>query len=237
MNHAVRPTGSCRHVAVRLSAAAIVLAMGLTEIGGARASADPGLTEGFPGETTIVYDVVRDGAVVGHYRFEFTEDAGDLLVHSTVSIDISILVIPVYSLRHKALERWHEGEMIEFRSETNDNGTKRVVEIVPEGGEFRVVHNDDIDMRPGEALLGTLWHPDTHLASMLLDPIKGKLRKVTITDRGIETITVPLGTVEARHYAIRGEIQQDIWYGPDGHLWQAEFPVKMGGSLTLRRRQ
>ena len=214
-----------------------MLAAGLLGALAPAAMANPGLTEGFPGEATVIYDVVRDGAVVGSYRFEFTEENGDLLVRSKVGIDVSLLIIPVYSLRHEALERWRDGEMIEFHSETDDNGTQRVVDIVPEGSEFRVVHNGEIDMRPGEALLGTLWHPDTPLASMLLDPIKGKLRDVTITDQGVETIKVPLGTVEARHYAIRGEIAQDVWYGPDGHLWQAEFPVKMGGVLILRRRQ
>ncbi|MEX0810009.1 MAG: DUF6134 family protein [Dongiaceae bacterium] len=227
-----------RRAALRLSArfsAATLVAASL--VGGLGRSAWAALPEGFPGATTLVFDVVRDGAVVGKYRFDFSEEDGDLLVRSEVSIDVSLLIIPVYSLRHEALERWHDGTMIAFHSETDDNGTKRVVDIVPEGGEYRVTHNDDVDMRPGEAMLGTLWHPDTPNAPMLIDPIKGKLRDVTITDEGSETITVPFGTAEAHHYAIRGEVEQDIWYGPDSHLWQAEFPVKMGGVLILRRRR
>lgn len=223
-----------RRDALRLSAAA-VLAAGFA--GGIGRSALAALPEGFPGETSVVYDVVRDGAVVGKYRFDFSEEEGDLLVRSDVSIDVSLLIIPVYSLRHEGLERWRNGKMVAFHSETDDNGTKRVVDIVPEGGEYRVTHNEDVDMRPGEAMLGTLWHPDTPNAPMLIDPIKGKLRDVTITDQGSETISVPFGTAEAKHYAIRGEIAQDIWYGPDFYLWQAEFPVKMGGVLILRRRK
>ncbi|MDZ4735279.1 MAG: DUF6134 family protein [Rhodospirillaceae bacterium] len=223
-----------RREALRLSAATL-LAAGLA--GGIGHSALAALPEGFPGETSVVYDVVRDGAVVGKYRFDFSEEDGDLLVRSDVSIDVSLLIIPVYSLRHEGLERWRNGKMVTFHSETDDNGTKRVVDIVPEGGEYRVTHNGDVDMRPGEAMLGTLWHPDTPNAPMLIDPIKGKLRDVTITDQGSMTISVPFGTAEAKHYAIRGEIAQDIWYGPDFYLWQAEFPVKMGGVLTLRRRK
>ncbi len=204
-------------------------------------SADPGLTEGFPegfpGNRTIVYDIVRDGAVVGHYRVAFAQDGENITVTTDVEIDVSLLFIPVYSLRHHGVEQWQSGELIAYNSTTDDNGRDRVIDMVPQGGDWRVEHDGELDIRPGAALIGTLWHPDTINRTMLIDPIKGKLRDITVTDRGMETITVPLGTVEARHISIGGEVSQEVWYGPDEHIWQADFPVKAGGRLTLLRRQ
>lgn len=204
--------------------------------GSAPALGDPGLTEGFPGTVDIVYDIVRDGAVVGRHRVSFVQDGDSIQVTTDVKIDISLLFVPVYSLRHHAVEIWQDGAMVAFNSTTDDNGRDRVIDIVPENGDWRVEHDGSLDIRPGAALIGSLWHPDTANSTMLIDPIKGKLREVTVTDRGMEEITVPLGTVEARHISIAGDVEQEVWYGPDGHVWQVDFPVKAGGRLTLKRR-
>jgi hypothetical protein len=203
----------------------------------AQTSAIPPFPEGFPGDRTVVYDIVRDGAVVGHYRVNFAEEGADLTVTTDVEIDISLLFIPVYSLRHRGVEQWQNGELIAYNAETDDNGRDRVIDMTPQDGDWRVEHDGELDIRPGAALIGTLWHPDTVNRTMLIDPMKGKLRDVVVTDRGMEEITVPLGTVEARHISIGGEVRQEVWYGPDGHIWQADFPVKAGGTLTLMRRQ
>lgn len=201
------------------------------------AAAVTALPEGFPGTQTLVYDIVRDKAVVGHHRVAFVQNGDEITVTTDVDISVSVLFITVYTLDHHGVETWKDGVMTSFKSQTNDNGEKRFVEIVPESGDWRVVRESDLDIRPGDALIGSLWHPDTVNSTMLLDPIKGKLRKVRVTERGVETITVPLGTVQARHISIAGDVEQEVWYGPDGHIWQVDFPVKAGGRLTLKRRQ
>lgn len=237
MDRPRRPIG--RKTKPRILAAAALAGALLT--GAAATSADTGalapFPDGFPGNKTVVYDIVRDGAVVGRYRVNFAEAGADLTVTTDVEIDISLLFIPVYSLRHHGVEQWQNGELIAYNSETDDNGRDRVIDMVPQDGDWRVEHDGELDIRPGAALIGTLWHPDTVNRTMLIDPMKGKLRDIIITDRGMEEITVPLGTVEARHISIGGEVRQEVWYGPDGHVWQADFPVKAGGTLTLLRRQ
>jgi hypothetical protein len=201
-------------------------------------SAPPaGFPDDFPGNRTIVYDIVRDNAVVGHHRVQFAQEGDSITVTTNVEIGISMLFIPVYSLDHHAVETWQGGAMVEFHSQTDDNGRKRVIDIVPEGGDWRVEHDGSVDIRPGAALIGSLWHPDTVNQLMLIDPIKGKLREIMVADRGMETIDVPLGKVEAHHISISGDVEQEVWYGPDGHVWQVDFPVKAGGRLTLKRRE
>lgn len=234
----LRPTNG-RPTTSRILAAAALAGALLT--GAAAASADTGamapFPDGFPGNKTIVYDIVRDGAVVGHYRVNFAEEGTDLTVTTDVEIDVSLLFIPVYSLRHHGVEQWQDGELVAYNSKTDDNGRDRFIDMTPQDGDWRVEHDGELDIRPGAALIGTLWHPDTVNRTMLIDPMKGKQRDIIVTDRGMETITVPFGTAEARHISIGGEVRQEVWYGPDGHIWQADFPVKAGGTLTLLRRQ
>lgn len=231
-------SGPGRGRGLTLAAAALATAiLASTNAASADSSQVAAFPHDFPGNRTIVYDIVREGAVVGHYRVNFAEQDADLTVTTDVEIDISLLFIPVYSLRHHGVEQWQNGELIAYNSETDDNGRDRFIDMVPQDGDWRVEHDGELDIRPGAALIGTLWHPDTVNRTMLIDPMKGKLRDIIVTDRGMEEITVPLGTVEARHISIGGEVRQEVWYGPDGHIWQADFPVKAGGTLTLLRRQ
>lgn len=234
-SHRSGPGWACR---LTLAAAALATAiLAGTTVASADSSQIASFPDNFPGSRTLVYDIVRDGAVVGHYRVNFAEENADLTVTTDVEIDISLLFIPVYSLRHHGVEQWENGELIAYNAKTDDNGRDRVIDMVPQDGDWRVEHDGELDIRPGAALIGTLWHPDTVNRTMLIDPMKGKLRDIIVTDRGMETITVPFGTVEARHISIGGEVKQEVWYGPDGHIWQADFPVKAGGTLTLMRRQ
>jgi hypothetical protein len=53
---------------------------------------------------------------------------------------------------------------------------------------------------------------------VLLDPIKGRDRQITVTDKGIEKIEIRGQALEAHHFAMTGQIVRDIWYGPDGQI-------------------
>jgi len=65
---------------------------------------------------------------------------------------------------------------------------------------------------------------------------KGKPKKVTITDRGEETIEVSGHSVSAHRYAVRGEMVRDLWFGPDGHLAKMQWPHKDKSLIVFERR-
>ena len=79
----------------------------------------------------------------------------------------------------------------------------------------------------------SLWRPDTVRQSVLLDPIKGRDRQVTITDKGIEKVNIRGQALETHHYAMTGQIVRDIWYGPDGQIVQVRFPAKDGSQIQV----
>jgi len=79
----------------------------------------------------------------------------------------------------------------------------------------------------------SLWRPDTVRQTVLLDPIKGRDRQVSVTDKGIEKIKVRGQVLEAHHYAMTGQIVRDIWYGPDGQIVQVHFPAKDGSQIQV----
>jgi hypothetical protein len=42
--------------------------------------------------------------------------------------------------------------------------------------------------------------------------------------------------VAARHYAVTGELQRDVWYGPDWQIVQVLFPAKDGSEIAFVMR-
>src|SRR5262249_61164686 len=79
----------------------------------------------------------------------------------------------------------------------------------------------------------SLWRPDTVQQTVLLDPIKGRDRQVSVADKGLEKVQVRGQLVDAHHYAMTGQITRDIWYGPDGQIVQVSFPGKDGSQVQV----
>jgi hypothetical protein len=82
----------------------------------------------------------------------------------------------------------------------------------------------------------SLWNPATVEQAELVDILNGKTRNVTVRPSGVETLQVGGQAVEARRYEMRGEIERDIWYGPDGQLLKFTFAAKDGSRVSVVRK-
>jgi hypothetical protein len=124
----------------------------------------------------------------------------------------------------------------EFTSFTNEDGRKRQVHARRNGDRLIVNSTGGRREFPADVIPGTLWHPDTIRQQQILDPIKGRMRKVKVTDRGVEPVKVEGRTVQARHYQMRGDLERDFWYDRDGTVVKVEFPITDGSEVTLLLR-
>ena len=70
----------------------------------------------------ITFDVERDGDVVGQYVINFTRTNQGVLADARVDVDVSLLFVPVYTLRYHARELWSGGELQSIEAFTNDDG-------------------------------------------------------------------------------------------------------------------
>src|SRR5262245_2405930 len=70
----------------------------------------------------IVFDVERDGDVVGKYTIDFTRTDHGVLAEAKVDVDVSLLFVPVYQLRYHARELWSDGELQSIEAFTDDDG-------------------------------------------------------------------------------------------------------------------
>jgi len=187
----------------------------------------------FPPAGRLDYKVVREGADIGTQSVEFIRSGDRLTVRTHVNILVTVLGIPVFRFTHEAEEQWQNGQLKAFKSKSDDDGEPRDVALTLDGDRLRGTYNGRTLDLPASLMPASLWRPDTVQQSVLLDPIKGRDRQVTVTDKGIENIRIRGQAVAAHHYAMTGQIIRDIWYGPDGQIVQVHFPAKDGSEIQV----
>jgi hypothetical protein len=224
----------CQTIAACRRAAGLSLALAIPlAIAAAPAGADEGWHSGQPPAERLDYAVTREGSPVGLQTVEFLHEGEGLVVRTHIEIDVRFLSISLYRFRHDAEERWADGRLAAFSSSTDDDGKQREVALVAKDGRLMGRYNDNPVDLPGDLVPASLWHPATLTATVLLDPIRGRTRDVSVADQGMEEVTAAGGEIEARHYAMTGQITRDLWYDDEGKLVLVRFPAKDGSEITV----
>ncbi len=195
----------------------------------------PAFAEALSPETaptgTFVYKVMRDGDVVGEQRADFERRGTDLSVISDVRINITLLGISVYDFTQRIEEKWAQGVLVELRSDADDDGNHRTVRLTRNGE--RLVGSYDGKERdlPGYLIPTTLWNSAAVGHSAVLDTVRGRERDTRVEDKGMEQLTLPIGTIQARHYVFTGEFNREVWYDESGVLVAGQFEAKDGSII------
>lgn len=180
---------------------------------------------------TFVYKVMRDGDVVGEQRADFERRGTDLSVITDVRINVTLLGISVYDFSQRIEEKWAQGVLVELRSDADDDGNHRVVRLTRNGE--RLVGSYDGKERdlPGYLIPTTLWNSAAVGHSAVLDTVRGRERDTRVEDKGMEQLTLPIGTIQARHYIFTGEFSREVWYNESGVLVAGQFEAKDGSII------
>lgn len=185
-------------------------------------------TDGFPSTGRLEYSVVRDNECIGAEIVEFKADQGKYTVKTRADISLKVLfeMITAYRFKHTSEEVWTDGKLTSVTSRTDDNGKRKILDVKRDGDALKVNYNGKERELPGDSIPASFWHPATPLQTLFLDPVSGKPRRVSIADKGEETITLGSETIKSRHYSITGDIKRELWYGLDGTLLKYSFPAK-----------
>lgn len=189
--------------------------------------------EEFPPAGRLSYAITRDGERIGTHTVEFRRLEQRLTVATAIDIKVTALGFTLYDFHHRAEEEWVGGRLAAMRSRTDDDGEARAVEAAADGDRLNVLYNGQPREAPIDILPASLWHPGTVAATKLLDPVRGRVRLVSVADLGADEVVAGGRRVEARHYKITGELNREVWYGADGTILRVRFPAKDGSWITL----
>lgn len=180
--------------------------------------------------------VLRHGNVIGEHVFAFSRRNGDFVVEVAIDIAVDLLGLTLFRFTHRAEEVWRDGWLHALVSATDDDGTLWRVESERSDGALRGQVNDVGFDVSGYIIPASLWHRDTPKTQVLFGTIDARTKVVSSDDRGLEAVTVAGATLQARHFHLTGELQRDVWYGPDCDILRVSFPARDGSLITLERQ-
>jgi hypothetical protein len=215
-----------RHWVQVTSALALCSASGLAAAESPPSAADPFRLYG----NEIVFDVERDGDVVGRYTIDFTRTDHGVLAEAKVDVDVNLLFVPIYELRYHARELWSGGELQSIEAFTNDDGDLVHVQATRDAEGLQVTTNDQSfetqAVRP-------ISHGNAALleGGPLLNGMTGEVDEVQVFDQGLDTVSTRNGSLRARHYLYSGDLSGEIWYDEDGRWVKLRFRAKDGSMI------
>ena len=171
----------------------------------------------------IVFDVYREGTLVGSHTVQFSKSDGYLNVRSVFQLDIKFLFITAYSYLYESDARWRNDQLQKLEARVDDNGGLSVVRAVQEGDGMRIESvNGQAD---SEILLFPTnhWHAGVLNQTQVLNTLTGRINDVQIVDGDRETVDTERGPIQATHFAYTGDLEKEVWYDDAGRWVKMRF--------------
>jgi hypothetical protein len=172
---------------------------------------------------TIRFAIMRNGDQIGTHTVEINRGPREITVNSATELTVKVLFVTAYRLQQTGSERWVNGKLVAFASETDDNGTHHKLSVALKPAGLEVEADGKTSMVDKNLIPATLWNPEMMKRTSVLDPQDGQVVPITVTDVGPEELTFDARTIKARHFTIKGKFSQDVWYDERGRLVQSSL--------------
>lgn len=174
----------------------------------------------------LQFKVQRNGDTIGTQTTNFRINGNIVEASTETRLRVRFLFVTAYSLTFESQSTWCTGALQSFSAHMNDNGKTRDVSATYKGGFY------DVSGRGGELTVeapltvNEYWNQDTLKGGQILNGLNGRIANISVYDMGDDTVEVEGGTVSARHYRMRGDLDTDVWYDKDGRWVRMSFVTK-----------
>ncbi len=184
------------------------------------------------------FAIFRDGDEIGRHLVRFTPTANGFQAETEIEVAVKIAFITAFRFKQDAVDVWTDGQLVESRVHTDDNGDVSQTTIRSEDGKLNV--EGGIADRQLRVPLGTMtdlafWNIDIVRQRTLVDLQKALLTDVAAERLGTETINVAGGRIEAERFKFAAETGRkgDIWFDAKGN-WVKGMLTTRGETLDYR---
>ena len=179
------------------------------------------------------FDVARNDSLIGYHVLSFAQEGDRLTVDINIELRVKIAFVTVYRYEHRNREQWQDGVLQGFKSRTNDNGTRHSVTASRSGNELVIEGSKGKVEGPASLLPTSYWHRNFMEQRQWIDTQEGRIVTSTVEPKGLEQIAVADELREARHFALRGDLDVDLWYADDRWV-KLTFPASDGSLIDYR---
>ena len=183
--------------------------------------------------TVLNFTVMRKGDEIGTHVIKFSRSGDRVGVAIKTDIEVKVLFVPVYHFNHQSREVWRAGKLAKLISNTDDDGKKHVLTIEGKATALHINGDGNVSTANLESIPASLWHPALTRPgpAKIINTLDGHLMAVNSVFKGEEKVAVKSGTLLAKHFVMTGELNRELWYGPDGMLVKARFKGSDGSVI------
>ncbi|MDP3738010.1 MAG: DUF6134 family protein [Hyphomonadaceae bacterium] len=174
----------------------------------------------------LVFDVFRDGSKFGSHVVVFKQTGDDLTVDSDINLKVNIGPLTVFHYVHDVTERYSASRLMSVAAKTKKDGRwKQLAAQATEGGLI-VAGAAFKGLLSGVVIPSTHWNAAEMKQAAMFSTETGAMLPMKITDMGIEQVKVGAGTIEARRYNVKSEIEANFWYDASGRWVKCAFTAQ-----------
>jgi hypothetical protein len=178
------------------------------------------------------YKVVRSGDDIGRYVVDVDKQGDATAVKISTNVVVKIAFIAVYRFEQSASESWKGNQLVSLRSKTHDDGKDHLVSVDTDGSQLKIKADGRVVNSEPSIVPASLWNPALVTQTVLLNTVNGSRMKVSIADRGEETVATAKGKVLARHYNVSGGLERDLWFDKRGILVRVQMKGSDGSPVA-----
>jgi hypothetical protein len=162
----------------------------------------------------------------------FARDGERLETSTRFEVAVEVLFITAYRYVYASEATWTGACLEALTATTDDNGKESAVRV-SRSGQGLLVSGPQ-----GTAGAGLATLPTEHWAyavvgdDAVINTITGRVNRVDISPAVSETVKLADGrAVTARRYVYTGELDNEVWYDPEGRWVKMRFPANDGSSI------
>ncbi len=178
----------------------------------------------------LEYELFRNNKLIGYHKYNFIRNGENLIIENEVSFKITKLGIDLYNYYAKGVEKYNNGELIGFNSETNQNKKKKYVNItidpsdknlIIEGSSYNGKANKDM-------IIGTWWNHEIVQKKAQISAVSGRIIEQKVEFKGKEDVKIGNKVYKTLRFNFSSsdpklskdkKLNTDIWYEEDTFLW------------------
>jgi hypothetical protein len=227
----VLPSGQARHGRVVVIGRRPLL---LGAAGLLCAAAAPALP--IPTGDRLGFRIFRKGSAIGTHDLDFVTNGDTLTVNVAIDIRVGIGPIVLFRYTHRSREYWRDGQFMTMETKTYDNGANDFVSLHRVDSGLAVKGSRVADyIAPPNALPGSHWN-EKMLTVPAVNTQNGRLILARVTALGEEAVPDAAGgTIEARHFKVRGDANLDTWYDNTATWAALRFTSHEGSEIVYER--
>jgi Family of unknown function (DUF6134) len=166
-----------------------------------------------------VFDIVRGNDKIGTDTIDIERQSDTTTIKIKKDVSVKVMFIEAYRYEHSCNETWKNGQLVAFKSRTNDNGTKHSIDVTAAPDKLSMDADGKHSDLPKTAAPASLWGKDAIHQFDAFNPDTGKRLSMKVTEFGEEVLAIHGVPRRTHHYKIAdtltGDFVREMWFDGD----------------------